>query len=145
VGIQKDVFLSPILSVLNLTSNKLLTMALFAVADAYVLVIAATFLYVVHITRKQKRLPYPPGPRGHPLIGSALEDFGAERWISYRDLSVKYGKSTRRFTGSVAISRLDQGTDILHLNMAGTHLIILNSAKTATELLEKRSINYSDR
>jgi hypothetical protein len=36
-------------------------------------------------------------------------------------------------------------TDILHLNMAGSHIIILNSAKAATELLEKRSAVFSDR
>ncbi|KAF5334000.1 hypothetical protein D9758_017535 [Tetrapyrgos nigripes] len=36
-------------------------------------------------------------------------------------------------------------SDIIHLDLLGTPLIVVNSLKAATELFEKRSSNYSDR
>lgn len=36
-------------------------------------------------------------------------------------------------------------TDILYLDMAGSHLVVINDSDTATELLEQRSVVYSDR
>lgn len=36
-------------------------------------------------------------------------------------------------------------SDIVHLNVAGTNLILLDSAEAAYELLEKRSSKYSGR
>jgi hypothetical protein len=37
------------------------------------------------------------------------------------------------------------GSDIIHLHVLGFHLVVLNSAKSAAELLEKKAANYSDR
>lgn len=36
-------------------------------------------------------------------------------------------------------------SDILYLNLAGKHMVILNSFKAAKELLDKRSAIYSSR
>lgn len=36
-------------------------------------------------------------------------------------------------------------TDIIHLSVAGTSIVILDKAEAATELLEKRSHMYSSR
>lgn len=36
-------------------------------------------------------------------------------------------------------------TDILHLNMMGTHMVVLNNTEVSKELLERRSVVYSDR
>ena len=36
-------------------------------------------------------------------------------------------------------------SDIIRLNVLGSNIIILNSAEAVTDLLEKRSLNYSDR
>ena len=35
--------------------------------------------------------------------------------------------------------------DIIHLEVLGTHIIVLNSIEATTDLLEKRSTIYSDR
>jgi cytochrome P450 len=35
--------------------------------------------------------------------------------------------------------------DVVYANVAGTHMIIINSVETASELLEDRGSNYSDR
>jgi hypothetical protein len=37
------------------------------------------------------------------------------------------------------------GSEIIHLNLFGTHVVVLNTAQAATELLDKRSLMYSDR
>jgi hypothetical protein len=34
---------------------------------------------------------------------------------------------------------------VLHVDVLGTHIVIINSVKAANELLEKRSSVYSDR
>ncbi|KAF8257403.1 hypothetical protein EI94DRAFT_1630986 [Lactarius quietus] len=36
------------------------------------------------------------------------------------------------------------GSDVIHVNILGSHIIILNSMKLANELLKKRSSIYSD-
>lgn len=36
-------------------------------------------------------------------------------------------------------------SDVVHLNLAGTHLMIVNTAEAVSELFEHRSAIYSDR
>ncbi len=38
-----------------------------------------------------------------------------------------------------------QDSDIIHINVLGQHMICLNSAGAATELLDRRGANYCDR
>ncbi|KAK0480174.1 cytochrome P450 [Armillaria novae-zelandiae] len=85
------------------------------------------FLYRrFHLHRRQGSLPLPPGPKGLPLIGN-LWDVPAEYpWLTYAKWSATYG-------------------DVVYLDTPGSPTIILNSAEATTELLEKRSGNYSDR
>lgn len=37
------------------------------------------------------------------------------------------------------------GSDVVHVDVLGTHMIIVNSTKAAKELFDKRSSIYSDR
>jgi hypothetical protein len=37
------------------------------------------------------------------------------------------------------------GSDLIHLNLLGTHVVVLNTAQAAAELLDKKSSIYSDR
>lgn len=68
----------------------------------------------------------PPGPKGLPILGN-LFDIPRERsWLTYADWASTLG-------------------DVLYMEIFGNPLIILNSAKAATELFEKRSGNYADR
>ena len=40
---------------------------------------------------------------------------------------------------------LSADSDIIHVNALGTSMVILNSYKVATDLLDQRSITYSSR
>ncbi|KAF5341606.1 hypothetical protein D9758_014087 [Tetrapyrgos nigripes] len=87
------------------------------------------FGFIVHRVLRYRRLPLPPGPPGYPIIGNIFDipPKSSRGWVTYKDMSKKYG------------------SDIIHLDLLGTPLIVVNSLKAATELLDKRSSNYSDR
>ncbi|KAF8872112.1 hypothetical protein BD779DRAFT_1400619, partial [Infundibulicybe gibba] len=68
----------------------------------------------------------PPGPKGLPIIGNLLDMPVHKQWMVFGEWSKIYG-------------------DIMHLNILGKSIIILCSTKRTTDVLEKRSLNYSDR
>ncbi|KAF9044364.1 putative CyP450 monooxygenase [Panaeolus papilionaceus] len=73
-----------------------------------------------------RRLPYPPGPRGYPLIGSLLDVPTEKPWLVYNKWGKSYG-------------------DIIFYSALGTNFLVLNSLKRTDDLLNDRSNNYSDR
>lgn len=84
-------------------------------------------VYVL-LRRKQRRpFPYPPGPKSLPLIGNLRDVPFKYQWFTYE----KWGREI--------------GSDIVHAELLGIHVVVLNSEKAATDLLEKRSSIYSDR
>lgn len=42
--------------------------------------------------RKSERLPYPPGPKGYPMIGSLLEAPTERPWLTYAKWGITYGE-----------------------------------------------------
>ncbi|KAF7299262.1 Cytochrome P450 [Mycena indigotica] len=71
-------------------------------------------------------LPYPPGPRPLPIIGNIRQIPTTFPWLTYREWGRQYGP-------------------MIHFRAYNDHLIIVNSAKIADDLFEKRSRIYSDR
>ncbi|EMD39781.1 hypothetical protein CERSUDRAFT_112052 [Gelatoporia subvermispora B] len=73
-----------------------------------------------------RNLSLPPGPKPWPLIGNALDVPSLYPWHTFAQWGQKYG-------------------DVVHIHVLGQSIIILNSAEAASDLMEKRSANYSDR
>ncbi|KAH9478040.1 Cytochrome P450 monooxygenase 98 [Psilocybe cubensis] len=94
-----------------------------------ILLAASLFAGIVLYLQKRKRytLPYPPGPKKHFLLGNLLDVPTTFAWKRYAE----WGKTF--------------DSDVLHLSVAGSHFIILNSFKAANDLFEKRSSIYSSR
>ncbi|KAJ7476689.1 cytochrome P450 [Mycena latifolia] len=101
------------------------------VFELYNLIIFAITLVALSCIRlrrnRLKGLPLPPGPRKLPLVGNLFDVPSTFEWETY----MKWSKTFN--------------SNILHLNMAGTSLIVLSSAEAAIDLLDKRSAIYSDR
>ncbi|ETW76925.1 cytochrome P450 monooxygenase 16 [Heterobasidion irregulare TC 32-1] len=72
-------------------------------------------------------LPFPPGPKRLPFIGNLFNLPRGHDASVYRDWSREFG------------------SEIVHLDVIGMHAIVVNSARAAREIFEKRSLLYSDR
>ncbi|KDQ14781.1 hypothetical protein BOTBODRAFT_174606 [Botryobasidium botryosum FD-172 SS1] len=70
-------------------------------------------------------LPYPPGPEPELIIGNARQIPSHSSWLQYTEWRKTHG-------------------DIIHLEALGNHIIVLNSYKTAHDIVALKSI-YADR
>ncbi|KAF4620344.1 hypothetical protein D9613_001208 [Agrocybe pediades] len=77
--------------------------------------------------RRRSSAPYPPGPIPKPLIGNVLDFPLVNAPEKYLEWGQKYN------------------SDLLHAEVFGKHIIVINSLKIADELLERRAKIYSDR
>ncbi|KAJ7437926.1 cytochrome P450 [Mycena galericulata] len=93
----------------------------------YAAVIIAATLGWLWIRSHRRRLPLPPGPRKLPLVGNLFDLPSTFQWKTYARWSKEYN------------------SDIIHLNLAGTSVIVLSSSEATDTLFEKRSSMYSDR
>lgn len=86
--------------------------------------VALVFLWFV--ARKRNPLPYPPGPKGFPIIGNAL------------DIDLKFPQFTYAKWGKIY-------GDVVYFKIFGQDFVVVNSEETARLLADKRSTIYSDR
>jgi hypothetical protein len=104
--------------------------------------VAALLLAFYGFRRRRSALPFPPGPKGLPLVGNMFGLPKSHEWKPYAKWSKELGLLALYV--SFIFSHF-LGSDIIHLSVAGTHIIVLNSFDAAYELLEKKSSIYSDR
>lgn len=64
--------------------------ALLVVVSSSLILLALRFLVA---SRRHRRLPYPPGPQGFPVIGNALDMPSKYAHIYHHELSKTYGTS----------------------------------------------------
>ncbi|KAI0253751.1 cytochrome P450 [Lactifluus subvellereus] len=83
-------------------------------------------LWAICDHRRRGGLPYPPGPRSLPIIGNLLDIPKEFSWLAYTRFSKKHGS-------------------IMSFHVFGKVIIVLNTAKAAKDLLEKRGDICSDR
>ncbi|KAG5654671.1 hypothetical protein H0H81_009920 [Sphagnurus paluster] len=89
---------------------------------------AFVFLSILNnlLRRSRQVAPLPPGPKGLPLIGNVLDMPSEKEWLTFAQWGEQWG-------------------DISSITVLGQPMIILNSAKAAYEMLDKKSPIYSDR
>ncbi|KZT03178.1 cytochrome P450 monooxygenase [Laetiporus sulphureus 93-53] len=95
------------------------------VACVAILLILIRLLHLSYVNGK-RRLPLPPGPDGLPLIGSVLQVPFDYQHVTFAKWRKQYG-------------------DIIHARFFQKDVIILNSVRSARDLLDKRGQKYSDR
>ncbi|KAF8879264.1 cytochrome P450 [Infundibulicybe gibba] len=86
----------------------------------------STVLYLASWRANARRLPLPSGPKGLPLIGNLLDVPTQYQRFVFNDWAKKYG-------------------DLMHVNVMGQPVIILNSLRRTNDIFEKRSAIYSTR
>lgn len=52
----------------------------------------ALYLYSFRLRSKQRILPFPPGPKGLPIIGNLLDLPAKNEWLQYHKWSRQYGQ-----------------------------------------------------
>ncbi|KAF7377468.1 Cytochrome P450 [Mycena sanguinolenta] len=70
--------------------------------------------------------PFPPGPKGLPILGNALDMPTSHPWITFSQWGEKYG-------------------GLVYLNALGKSLVIINDANYAVDILDKKARSSSDR
>ncbi|KAI9444596.1 cytochrome P450 [Lactarius indigo] len=102
----------------------------------------AFILIVRYSTSPWRRVP--PGPRGLPLIGNALE-LKDKVWLFHRDCKQKYGPLSSSFLLKRYARAHDVPEDVMYLSALGQPILVLNSLKAAAELFDRRGTIYSGR
>ncbi|KAG6819996.1 hypothetical protein H0H93_006699, partial [Arthromyces matolae] len=96
--------------------------------------VAFTFLYLLWLRLKRRQSPpLPPSPPADPILGHLRFIPATDQDVFFYNLGKEY-ESDNGFEG-----------DVIYLHVLGKPMIVLNSVKAAVDLLEKRSMNYSDR
>ena len=90
------------------------------------LVLLCAILVSWTFKRKRHSLPYPPGPPGDLVIGHFRTLYSDDAHETLYKWSKQYG-------------------DVMYLNILGKPVVVLSSEEAASQLLDKRSLNYSDR
>ncbi|KAJ7841589.1 cytochrome P450 [Mycena olivaceomarginata] len=93
----------------------------------YVLLVAATGIAILYLwSSRIERRPLPPGPPKDPLIGHLRYMPTAQAPFLFHEWAKTYG-------------------DVMHLQVLGKSMIVLDTLQAAVDLLDKKGSIYSDR
>ena len=103
-------------------STRIPLMSLIGVVIPFILLVA----FALYTRRRRPSHPYPPGPKGKPLVGNVSDMPKQHPWLAFFKFGKEYGP-------------------LVYLNVMGQPVLVINDHKTAVDLLEKRWSIYSDR
>ncbi|KAF7329929.1 Cytochrome P450 [Mycena kentingensis (nom. inval.)] len=83
-------------------------------------------LVIWHFFKSRRALPLPPGPPRKLFAGNLRDWPQIKPWLGFMEMAKKYG-------------------DLISLQVLNRRIVVLSSAKAATELLNSRANIYSDR
>ena len=106
------------------------------------LVVLSIWLYV-QVVKKSPQVPLPPGPKGLPLLANLMDLPRLQPFVTFAKWGEIYGISIPAPSTSGSSDLYAGG--IVHINVLGNSIIILNDAKHAIDMLAKKSRIYSDR
>lgn len=85
-----------------------------------------------------------PGPKGYPSIGNPLNfPVGLPLWEGLAKLTEQRGE-VGPVPRASRTKTMTAGTDVPHLRFPGTEVVVLNSSKVISDLLDKHSAIHSD-
>ncbi|KAJ7493305.1 cytochrome P450 [Mycena galericulata] len=88
---------------------------------------AAALIVTLYYVRPKKNVPpFPPGPKGVPVLGNVVDLPQSQPWVTFSRWAKEHGP-------------------IVHLRVFGKSIIVLNDVKYATDMLDKKSRIYSNR
>ncbi|KAF7336122.1 Cytochrome P450 [Mycena venus] len=93
----------------------------------FTLAFSALLYFGLRWRRKRSKLPLPPGPKKLPLVGNLLDIPRERQWEAYHRWSKELN------------------SDIIHLDAAGTSIVVLSSMEAIRDIFEQRSSLYSGR
>lgn len=94
---------------------------------------------------RPRRVPLPPGPKGLPLIGNALDLPKSQPWITFTEWSKVRIVLAATYGGLLNVPRSQKYGSLIYVQALNQPMLIVNAQKAAEELLDKRGLFYSDR
>ena len=119
--------------------------SLVMVIDFFAFISLFLVLLSIRDYRRRRGFRFPPGPRPLPLVGNLLDVPTTFSWLTYSELSRKYGDIPLFSLLLNFYFNLELVGDIISLHVFGKVIIVLNTSKAAKDLLDKRGDIYSDR
>ncbi|KAF5345377.1 hypothetical protein D9757_013390 [Collybiopsis confluens] len=95
------------------------------IADGVLALLGCFFLYKIFFSQ-ERSYPLPPGPRGWPIIGNALDMPRTHAWRTFAEWGASWGP-------------------LMSIKVLGTPFVIVNDPEIADELLSKTGSLYADR
>ncbi|KAJ7321576.1 cytochrome P450 [Mycena albidolilacea] len=89
------------------------------------ILVSIALLYLLQRTNSLRKGRLPPGPRGLPLVGNLFQ-LKIDGWLTFTEWKGKYGP-------------------LVHMNIVGQSILIMNTHKVAADLLDRRGPIYSNR
>ena len=101
-------------------------------------------LYTLHRSRRSESR-YPPGPPPDPILGNVRQFPRTEWHNTFTIWQKQYGQIVPCISYHRAWRLKHLSGDIVHVDLMGQHMVILNRLEDAEELWSKRGQNYSER